>query len=286
MRDAEIREPAGGVQHGVEVEHRLAHPHEHAVVDRLDPAEVERLIEDLRGSQVAPETHLPGRAERARQGAARLRRETDGAAAVAVPHQNRLDRLAVRRAEQRLHCAVARLRLALELERRERDARCQLGSESGGDVRHRLVPGYAAGRPLPDLPSPVGRLAALGEFVLEEGEIHELHASGPRRPGVGGRTQPRGRRARRPASAWRWEDRHRIDPNRFNLGHGLRDSVVREGGGTLPHPGWGRGRGRGAYPGQGNRAVVRLLVDDRPSLRHRDEAVGGDARGHGGRRRR
>ena len=28
----------------------------------------------------------------------------------------------------------------------------------------------------------------------------------------------------------------------------------------LPHPGWGRGRGRGAYPGQGNRAVVRLLA--------------------------
>ena len=45
-------------EHLVEVQHRLAHAHEDAVVDRLDPAEVERLVEDLRGGQVPAELHL------------------------------------------------------------------------------------------------------------------------------------------------------------------------------------------------------------------------------------
>ena len=41
----------------VEVHHRLAHAHEDDVVDGLDAAEVQRLVEDLAGGQVAAELH-------------------------------------------------------------------------------------------------------------------------------------------------------------------------------------------------------------------------------------
>ena len=59
MGDAEVGQALGGGEHVVEVHHRLAHAHEDDVVDVLDPAEVERLVEDLRGGQVAPERIEP-----------------------------------------------------------------------------------------------------------------------------------------------------------------------------------------------------------------------------------
>ena len=70
--DADLRQPLAGAEDGVEVEHRLTHAHEDAVVDRFDTAEVQRLVEDLRGAQVATEAHLSGRTEPAGQRAARL----------------------------------------------------------------------------------------------------------------------------------------------------------------------------------------------------------------------
>ena len=48
MRDADVGQPRAGGEHVVEVHHRLAHAHEDEVVDRLDAAEVQRLVEDLR----------------------------------------------------------------------------------------------------------------------------------------------------------------------------------------------------------------------------------------------
>ena len=59
MRDAEVRQAPRGLEHRVEVQHRLAHAHEDEVVDRLDAAEVERLVEDLARGQVAAELHRP-----------------------------------------------------------------------------------------------------------------------------------------------------------------------------------------------------------------------------------
>ena len=79
-------------EHVVEVHHRLAHAHEDEVVDRLDAAEVQHLVEDLRRGQVAAELHRAGGAERAGQRAAGLRGDADRAAAVAVAHQHGLDR--------------------------------------------------------------------------------------------------------------------------------------------------------------------------------------------------
>ena len=104
---------------GVEVQHRLAHAHEDEVVDRLDPPEVKRLVEDLARAQVAAEPHLAGRAERARERAAGLRRDADRAAAVAVAHQHSLDRVVVLRCEQHLQRAVAGQHFRNDAERRE-----------------------------------------------------------------------------------------------------------------------------------------------------------------------
>ena len=112
--DAEVGQPLAGGEHGVDVHRRLPHPHEDDVVDRFDAAEVERLVEDLVGAEVAAELHLAGGAEGAGQRAARLRGEADRAAPVAVAHQHRLDRPPVGGVEERLDGAVVGLRLGLE----------------------------------------------------------------------------------------------------------------------------------------------------------------------------
>jgi len=70
--DAEIGQPLARSEHRIEVQQRLAHAHEDAVVDRLGPPEVKRLVHDLRCAEVAGEAHRAGCAERARQGTARL----------------------------------------------------------------------------------------------------------------------------------------------------------------------------------------------------------------------
>jgi hypothetical protein len=70
--DPDLRQPARRGKHLVEVQHRLAHPHEDQVVDGLEAAEVEHLVEDLARPQVAAEAHRPGRAEGARERAAGL----------------------------------------------------------------------------------------------------------------------------------------------------------------------------------------------------------------------
>ena len=144
---------ARGGEHGVHVEARLAHAHEHEVVHRLDAAEVQHLVEDLGRGQVAPEAHRARGAERARQRAAGLRGDADGAAAVAVAHQHGLDRPAVARAEQRLDRAVARVRLVGELPAsRTARARSSCARSARGQVGHRRVARRARGRPAPHLP--------------------------------------------------------------------------------------------------------------------------------------
>ena len=160
--------------HVVEVDERLAHPHEDAVVDRLEPPEMERLVEDLRRCQVAAELHRPGGAERAGERATRLRRDADRASSVAVAHQHRLDRVAVVRAEERLDGAVARLLLPGHGEGRERDAVGKRIAEHGGHVRHRVVAGDAPRSPLPDLARAVGGLAAVAHRRLEQSDVHRV----------------------------------------------------------------------------------------------------------------
>ena len=47
MGDPDVGQPPCGLDHVVEVDERLAHPHEDALVDLLEPSEVQRLVEDL-----------------------------------------------------------------------------------------------------------------------------------------------------------------------------------------------------------------------------------------------
>ena len=120
VRDADVGQPPAGGEHVVEVHHRLAHAHEDGVVDGLDAAEVQRLVEDLRRRQVAAELHRARRAERAGQRAARLRGQAQRAAAVAIAHQTGLDRAPVGGVEERLDGAVAGVRLVDDRQRRVR----------------------------------------------------------------------------------------------------------------------------------------------------------------------
>ena len=172
MRDPEIGQPSRRVEHVRDVEKRLTHSHVHAVVDRLDPPEVERLVEDLGGGEVASKAHRARRAERAGEWTTGLRRDADRAPAVAVAHEHGLDRVAVVRAEERLDRPVAGLALLDHLQGRERHRVRERRSQPLRQSRHLLVRRHATGCPLPDLTAAVRRLAALGERLLEEREVH------------------------------------------------------------------------------------------------------------------
>ena len=106
VRDSDLRQAAGGCEHLIDVQEGFAHAHEDEMVHGLEPAEVQHLVEDLRRAQVAPEAHRPGRTERARERAARLRGDADRTTAVAVAHQDRLHGMPVRRAKEGLDGAV------------------------------------------------------------------------------------------------------------------------------------------------------------------------------------
>ena len=172
MCDPELGQPACGGDDCVEVQERLAHAHVHRVVHGLLAPEVQRLVEDLGLRQVASEAHRAGRAEGARQRAARLRGEAQRAASVAVAHEDGLDRMAVGRLEESLDRAVPRFLLGDELQRRERHGLLEPGPERFRKRRHRVVGLGPARGPLPDLPRAVGRLTQLGEGAFEEHEIH------------------------------------------------------------------------------------------------------------------
>ena len=138
------------------------------MVDGLDPPEMERLVKDLPRRQVAAERHRPRRAERAGQRTPGLRGQAERAAPVAVPHQDRLDRMPVVRPEQRLHSPVARLALRLDHERRERNLGGEGLAEARREIRHRLVSRRAARRPLPHLGAAIGGFTMAGEKVVEQ----------------------------------------------------------------------------------------------------------------------
>jgi hypothetical protein len=172
VRDADVREALAGSEHRVEVHERLAHSHEHGVVDGLLAAEMERLVQDLGRRQVAPEPHPPGGTEGARERAARLARHAQRAPSVAISHQHGLHRSAIARLEERLFGAIRRERLAHRPQRRERHLLLQAIAQLQRHVRHHLVGAGAARRPLPDLLGSEAGLAADGETLLE---LHEVH---------------------------------------------------------------------------------------------------------------
>ena len=175
VRDPDVRQPQRRRVHLVEVEERLAHPHEDEMVDRLEPPEVQHLVEDLGGAQVAAEPHRAGGAERARERAARLRGDADRAAAVAVAHQHRLDRMPVGGAEERLHGAVRGLGLVLDRERRERERRrrARRGARAAGSSSRRSRRRRA--RPTPT-PGGRGRPARRGRRASRSSSVRSTRS--------------------------------------------------------------------------------------------------------------
>ncbi len=211
MRDPEVGEPPRRLDHRVVVQERLSHAHVHRVIHGLEPPEVQRLVEDLRRRQVAPEAHRARRAERAGQRAAGLRREAERAAPVAVAHENRLDRVPVVRVEEHLHGPVARLALRDDLQRRERHRLGESGTQRLRERGHLVVRARAARGPLPDLPRSVARLAPVGERAApgardpcQDGSVSaviDLRSDTVTQPTPGHATRDRRRRRRRRAEA-------------------------------------------------------------------------------------
>ncbi len=109
---ARVVERLDGRQHPVEVEQRLAHPHEHDVrqplaVRRQPAGRVADLVDDLGGREVAREPELARRAERAADRAAGLARDAQRVPLAAgatrrVMHQDRFDERAVVELVERL----------------------------------------------------------------------------------------------------------------------------------------------------------------------------------------
>ena len=71
-------------------------------------------------------------------------------------------------AEQGLDRAVARARLVLDDQRRERHLLGELGAQGRGQVRHLVVAAGAARGPFPHLAGAEGGLAAVGESLFKQ----------------------------------------------------------------------------------------------------------------------
>ena len=179
VRDAEVGQAPARAEDGVEVHHRLAHAHEDRVVDsssmRRKCSAWSRISEAVR---LRPNFIEPGRAERAGQRAARLRRQAQRAPAVAVAHEHGLDGPPVGGVKERLVRPVAGDRLVGERQRRERHLVVQARAQRGRHVGHRLVAARAARGPRPRLAGAEGRLAGVGQRALQQLEIHPLIVGG------------------------------------------------------------------------------------------------------------
>ena len=121
--------------HRLEVGQRLAHPHEHHVVDRAGPLgsrearRVPVLSRDLGGGELPAEAEVARRTEDAAESAARLRGEAERQS-IGGRDQHRLDLLAVLQPPEVLHRSVPGAGDVSRLQRRER----KLGAEGGAKL--------------------------------------------------------------------------------------------------------------------------------------------------------
>ncbi len=102
-----------------------------------------------------------------------LRGDADRAPAVAVAHEDGLDRATVGRVEERLDGPVLRAAPRLEsVERRVGNLRLEPVAKRRREVRHLGVAGGSARRPLPHLAGAVGGLAPFVEGAFEQRYVH------------------------------------------------------------------------------------------------------------------
>jgi len=125
------------------------------------------LPDDLTRGQLPSEPRLPGRAERTPHGAARLRRDAHRGAP-RVEHQDGLDRLAVREAQQQLvGVPVVGDAVRHQFGPRRREPLGQLLAQAGGQIGHLCRVVDPAHQPAGDL---VGAVARLIEGREQRGE--------------------------------------------------------------------------------------------------------------------
>ncbi len=134
--------------------------------------EAKRLLDDLRGTQIATELHLARSAERAGQRTARLRGDADRVAPVAIAHQYRLQGPPVGGREQGLDRTVARASLLAQLEARERDVLAQRTHAAG---RAGSSSARSPRRPWRPTPTPGAR----GRGLAVRGAAFDRGALGP-----------------------------------------------------------------------------------------------------------
>ena len=217
----------------VDVHERLAHAHEHEMVERLAASEVEHLVEDLPRRQVPAERHAAGRAERAGERAAGLARDAHRAASVLVAHQHRLDGMAVVGVEQRLLRAVLRSVLLDDREGREGHLRRERLAQRLREVRHLLVARGRRARPTPR-PGARGRQAGRSRGGSARGARRPCDEGTPRcADGAdrhGTRGSPGGRRSRC-GLAWLGSRRDRPPVRHRDAAHRRHARRDRVGGG-------------------------------------------------------
>jgi hypothetical protein len=134
-----VQQRADRLDYRVQVEQRLAHPHEHHVGDaplRQQLAHAAELVDDLGRAEVAPEAECAGGAERASQRAADLGRDAERGA-VLFGDRDRLEHGAVPGGERRLERAVGRALDGSYLERSRLEARGQRLAQLRREVGHR-----------------------------------------------------------------------------------------------------------------------------------------------------
>ncbi len=182
-----VGEAAYGADDGLVVGQRLAHAHEHHVVDAAPAAghlvTVERagpgddLLDDLGGAHVALQAALAGGAERAGHAAAGLAGHAHRRAA-RVAHQHRLDEGAVEELPQRLArgalVGLHRLQRRHQVRQQRAD---QLGALPGGQVGHLLRVVDQAGEVVRrELLGPEARQPVVLEqlLALGRGEVGEV----------------------------------------------------------------------------------------------------------------
>ena len=127
-----------GRQQGVEVQQRLAHAHHHHVAEPLLPAgpeqplELQHLLEDFAGGEVADHAVDARGAEHAAHRAADLRADADGAVLLVVAEQHALDPLGVVQFQEQLFRAVGGLAVLGDLRGPDLKLGGKLLAESAG----------------------------------------------------------------------------------------------------------------------------------------------------------
>src|SRR5262249_32674359 len=161
----------------VEVSQRLAHAHEHDVVDVFAALALNRhdLVDNLIGFQVPAESFQPARAKLAAVGATDLGRNSKRPPVRARSvkrrrrgNQNRFDQVSVGQPKKEFPCRVARAERADDVDLAESKFLTESVSKLARQIRHRIerLDAFLV-EPIDDLAHAISRLAEVADFRLQ-----------------------------------------------------------------------------------------------------------------------